>query len=147
MVLYMFTIIVRMHYAALRHALLKYFEDYKHGWVNTTAALWKSWVCNPILLHLSITYFVCQILHNTHTVLYNLPSVSVALSSILKNFVFQDELLTSSPFITGFVRPVPNETTHWIGKPGHNCLASWIATAVGLFTKRPPSWNEESNTI
>jgi hypothetical protein len=72
-------------------------------------------------------------------VLCNLPSVSVALSSILKNFVFQDELLTSSPFITGFVRPVPNETTHWIGKPGHNCLASCSATAVGLFTKRPPS--------
>lgn len=69
----------------------------------------------------------------------NLPSVSVALSSILKNFVFQDELLTSSLHTAGFVRPVPNETTHWIGQPGHNCFASWTATAVGLFTKRPPS--------
>lgn len=76
----------------------------------------------------------------------NSPSVSVALSIIAKNFFFQEELLIClelNPTVVsngfGAVLPVPNEITHCISLLGQSSFASWIARAVGLLTKIPPS--------
>lgn len=70
----------------------------------------------------------------------------MALSTILRNLFFQDDVLAntdSSLKSEGFgtQRPVPNDTTHWIGACGHSNLASCIATAVGLLINIPPSCN------
>ncbi len=37
--------------------------------------------------------------------------------------------------------PVPRDTTHCTGVLGHKHLLSWMARAVGLLIKRPPSCN------
>lgn len=70
-----------------------------------------------------------------------LPSVSVALSRILSKVWRHevDAVVAGSAVLPGKWRPVPNDTTHCSGASGHNCFASCIASAVGLFTKIPPS--------
>ena len=37
-------------------------------------------------------------------------------------------------------RPVPRDTTHSRGVPGHRHWHSWMANAVGLLISRPPSY-------
>lgn len=70
--------------------------------------------------------------------------MSVALFKMAKNLCFHDVLLLEDGSVVsmglGTVLPVPNDTTHCMGVVGQSSLASWIAIAVGLLTKIPPSW-------
>lgn len=66
------------------------------------------------------------------------PSVSVALLITWLSLVFR--LVEVVPFLPRFsTRPVPTETTHSSGVLGHRHLDSWMASAVGLLIRRPPS--------
>lgn len=67
-----------------------------------------------------------------------LPSVSVALLITWVSLVFR--LVEVALFLPRLsTRPVPTETTHSSGVLGHKHLDSWIASAVGLLIRRPPS--------
>ena len=66
------------------------------------------------------------------------PSVSVALSTIVEIRLFS-ETFAMDPSAILSKRPVPREITQWKFSLGHRRRLSWMAKAVGLLVRRPPS--------
>ena len=75
----------------------------------------------------------------------DLPSVSVALLMTFTSLVLR--LVWVALCLPGVAkRPVPSDTTHSRGVPGHRHWHSWMANAVGLLISRPPSCVNERTT-
>ena len=63
--------------------------------------------------------------------------MSVALSTIVEIRLFSETFVGTSDILSK--RPVPRETTQWKFSLGQSSLLSWMAKAVGLLVRRPPS--------